>query len=114
MSEKKVKDPRHLLYHYPNLPAQRYAQLIAEFHNDEKRRAFQQIAKALGCLLVPSGYLHWRWKQEHADRRVQVGYESFYYVKRDEAERISRRSTKLQSFLSQPEPEIEEDEQEVG
>lgn len=82
--QREVKDPRHLLYHFPRLSAQRYAQLIADFHNDDKLRMAESIAAGLGCLLVPSCCLHWRFKQNHSARRVQVGYQTYYVVKREE------------------------------
>ncbi|WP_016696476.1 hypothetical protein [Rhodococcus rhodochrous] len=82
--EREVKDPRPLLYFFPNLPAQRYAQLIANFHNDEKLKMAEQIAQVMGGLLVPSCCLHWKFKKRNADRKVQIGYQTYYAVKRDE------------------------------
>lgn len=82
--DREVKDPRQLLYHYPNLPAQRYAQLIAAFHHDDKLKMAESIARGLGCLLVPSCCLHWKFKRRNAERRVQVGYSTYYVVKRDD------------------------------
>lgn len=79
-----LQDPRTLLYFYPKMPAVRYAQLITDYHNDDKLRMAEAIAHSLGAFLVPSTCLHWRFKQNHADRKVQVGYQTYYTLRREE------------------------------
>ncbi|MED4570976.1 hypothetical protein P9302_16050 [Brevibacillus agri] len=79
-----VKDPRTLLYFYPKMPAVRFAQMVSEYHNDDKLRMAESIAHSLGAYLVPSSCLHWRFKQQHADRKVQVGYQTYYSLRREE------------------------------
>jgi len=82
---RQVRDPRQLLYHYPSLPAVRYAQLMQEYHHDSLLRLAEDLSRRLGYLLVPSSCLHWRKKQEIAiDRLVSVGKNTYYMLKREE------------------------------
>lgn len=83
--QRKVRDPRQLLYHYPSMPAIRYAQLMQEYHHDSLLRLAEDMAKGLGYLLVPSCCLHWRKKQEVAlERQVNVGKNTYYMLKQEE------------------------------
>lgn len=84
LPERKLDDPRTLLYFYPKMPAVRFAKLITDFHNDEKLRMAEAIANSLGAFLVPSGCLHWRFRKNYSDRMVQVGYQTYYTLKREE------------------------------
>lgn len=82
--KRRVRDPRQLLYHYPNLPAQRFAKLAQVFYHDQTLRTLENAGKGIGYLLIPSGCLHWKWKKNHSDRQVQVGYQTFYFARREE------------------------------
>lgn len=83
--KRRVKDPRQLLYHYPSISAQRYAKLVANFHNDQMVKMAEEIANGLGFLLVPACCLHWKFKIDiSGERKVQVGRFSFYMLKKSE------------------------------
>lgn len=83
--ERKIKDPRQLLYHFPSMNAQRYAQLMNEFHQDQLLRMAEQIAQGFGFLLIPASCLHWKFKGKiKEERKVTVGRMSFYMLKKDE------------------------------
>jgi hypothetical protein len=83
--DRKIKDPRQLLFHFPSMNAQRYAQLVAEFHQDQMLRMAEQIAQGLGFLLIPSSCLHWKVKARiAAERKVNIGRCTYYMLKQEE------------------------------
>ncbi|WP_232700225.1 hypothetical protein [Brevibacillus daliensis] len=97
---REVNDPRQLLYHYPSLSAQRYAQLVADFHHDEKLRMAERLARGFGGILVPSSCVHWRIKKEiPEERKVKIGYEVYIALKQEEM--TERTQEKYTSYLEE-------------
>ncbi|MBA4535501.1 hypothetical protein [Brevibacillus halotolerans] len=95
-----VKDPRQLLYHYPDLSAQRYAQLVADFHHDEKLRMAERLAAGFGGMLVPSCCIHWRTRKGiPEERKVKVGYEVYCALKPEEL--TERTKEKYKVYLAE-------------
>ncbi len=107
---RKVRDPRQLLYHYPSMNAQRYAQLVAEFHHDQMLRMAENIANGLGFLLVPACCLNWKFIAKiSAERKVSVGRNAYFMLKRSE---MSRRA--YEKFIKYVRELQEVQEREVG
>ncbi len=82
--QRKIKDPRQLLYHFPSIPAQKYAKMVATFHHDQMLKMAEKLANGLGYILVPGSCLHWKKKQEFEARQVNVGKFTYYTLKREE------------------------------
>lgn len=102
---RRVRDPRHLLYHYPDMTAQRYAKLMQTYHNDQLLRQAEQLAKGTGYLLVPFCCLSWRIrKKTPQERRLQIGVNVYYFVHPTEMSRTAM--DKYREYLDS----IEEDE----
>jgi hypothetical protein len=98
--ERKIKDPRQLLFHFPSMPVQVYAQLIAEFHSDQMLKMAEQIAHSLGFNLVPYSCLHWKVRRNiAAERKVKIGRCSYFMLK--PSEMPQRSLEKFQEYLEE-------------
>ncbi|MCM3593643.1 hypothetical protein M4D58_23765 [Brevibacillus borstelensis] len=101
---RRIRDPRQLLFHFPSIPVVRYAQMAADFYHDQMLRLAEELAHRQGFLLVPASCLGWRKKQDIAgERQVSVGKRSFYMLRRDEL--TSKEWDKLQEYLEELEQE---------
>lgn len=103
--ERKIKDPRQLLYHFPSIPAQKYAKMVATFHHDQMLKMAEKLARGLGYILVPGCCLHWKKKQEFADRQINIGKFTYYTLKREEM--TKQAYAKLMQYIQ----EIHEEEE---
>ena len=103
---RKIKDPRQLLYHFPSIPAQKYAKMVATFHHDQMLKMAEQLARGLGYILVPGSCLHWKKKQEYENRRVSIGCFTFYTLKREEM--TKQANDKFLQYVSEIQAESEE------
>lgn len=102
---RRVRDPRQLLFHYPSIPVVRYAQMAANFYQDQMLRLAEELAARQGFQLVPRICLSWRKKQEiAAERQVQIGKYSYYMVRPDELSRSEKE--KLQAYIDELREEV--------
>lgn len=89
--DRENKDPRQLLYHFPSLPAQKYAKLVASFHNHQMLVLAQNIANIFGCIPVPSSCLDHRVRKKYKDKKCAVGKEVYYFLREEEIPKPSFR-----------------------
>ena len=102
---RRVRDPRQLLYHYPSIPVVRYAQMAADFYQDQMLRLAEELAHRQGFVLVPASCLGWRKKQEiAAERQVYIGRRSFYMLRPDELTKSEKE--KIMDYLAELEADV--------
>lgn len=79
----KNKDPRALLYLYPNtLNIVAYAKKMQKFSFYQALEVAEDLSKRQGFILLPFNCIHWeRAKKFGADRRVKIGRKSFFQMK---------------------------------
>lgn len=92
----KKKDPRALLYHYPNLPIVKYAKLMQQFSFFQALEVAEDLANRQGYILLPWTCMHWqRAKLYGRDRKVKIGRNSFFMMKLDELTKSEREKLEL-------------------
>jgi len=80
--EKLEKDPTKLLYLYPSMPKIRYAKQVDAYYKAQAIAAAEKVAKANGCLLVPTKCIHYKRKDQ--SKRVVIYGRSYYIMSRDD------------------------------
>lgn len=82
----KKKDPRSLLYLYPNsINIVAYAKSMQKFAFYQALEVAEDLAKRQGFILLPWSCIHWqRAKCYGVDRKIKVGRNSFFLMKPDE------------------------------
>jgi hypothetical protein len=84
--EYKKKDPRCLLYLYPNsINIVAYAKRMQEFAFYQALEVAEDLARKQGFILLPWSCIHWqRAKNFGIDRKVKIGRNSFFLMKPNE------------------------------
>ena len=79
----KDKDPRALLYLYPNsVNIVAYAKKMQLFSFYQALEVAEDLAKRQGFILLPYNCIHWeRAKKYGTERRVKIGRKSFFLMK---------------------------------
>lgn len=97
----KNKDPRTLLYLYPNsVNIVAYAKKMQQFSFYQSLEIAQDLAKRQGFILLPWECIHWqRAKQYGSDRKIKIGRKSFFMMKINELTKTE--TSKLELYLSQ-------------
>lgn len=97
----KNKDPRTLLYLYPNsINIVAYAKKMQEFSFYQSLEIAQDLAKRQGFILLPWDCIHWqRAKQYGSDRKVKIGRKSFFMMKITEL--TKKETMKLELYIDQ-------------
>ncbi|GEL76573.1 hypothetical protein [Tenuibacillus multivorans] len=91
------KDPRQLLYHFPNMPIVKYAKMMQRYSFNHALAVAEDVAHKNGYILIPYDCMHWQRKQRFVDRRVKIGRKSFFMMKDHELTRSER--SKLEDYL---------------
>lgn len=95
----KKKDPRSLLYLYPesvNFVA--YAKKMQDFSFYQTLEVAEDMAKRQGFFLLPWECIHWeRAKRFGPDRKVKIGRNSFFLMKLTEL--TKKEKEKLETVL---------------
>lgn len=92
------RDPRNLLYHFPNMPVVKYAKLMQEYCFYKQLQVAEDIAHKQGFILVPFECMHWQRKKNFAsDRKVKIGRNSYFMMKVEEMTKVER--VKLEQYL---------------
>lgn len=96
----KDKDPRALLYLYPNsINIVAYAKKMQKFAFYQALEVAEDLAKRQGFILLPYSCIHWeRAKKFGTDRRVKIGRKSFFLMKLTELTKNEK--DKLQDHLA--------------
>lgn len=102
----KEKDPRALLYLYPNsLNIVAYAKKMQTFSFYQALEVAEDMAKKQGYILLPFNCIHWeRAKKYGEDRRVKIGRKSFFLMRPDELTKTEK--TKLIDHLDDLQKQI--------
>ena len=101
----KEKDPRQLAYNFPNFIRDTeqglviYNKYVQKFIYFQGVEAAETVAKMFGCILVPTRCIHWRRTKLFTDRRVAVGREAFYIVKKHEL--IKNEIDRLKEYIEE-------------
>lgn len=97
----KKKDPRSLLYLYPNsVNIVAYAKKMQRFSFYQSLEIAEDLAKRQGYILLPWECLHWqRAKTFGMDRKIKIGRKSFFLMKPKEL--TKNESLKLGNYLSE-------------
>ena len=97
----KLKDPRPLLYLYPNsINIVAYAKQMQQFAFYQSLEIAEDMAKRQGFILLPWQCMHWQRAKEYgADRKIKIGRKSFFLMKQDELTKMEK--LKLQSYLEE-------------
>lgn len=93
----KEKDPRALLYLYPNsLNIVAYAKKMQKFSFYQALEVAEDLAKRQGYILLPFSCIHWeRAKKYGVDRRVKIGRKSFFLMKITELTKTEKEKLRL-------------------
>lgn len=96
----KNKDPRTLLYLYPNsINIVAYAKQMQQFSFYQSLEIAQDLAKRQGFILLPWDCIHWqRAKQYGSDRKIKIGRKSFFMMKINELTKTE--TNKLELYLT--------------
>lgn len=99
--EYKKKDPRPLLYLYPNsINIVAYAKSMQEFAFYQALEVAEDLAKRQGFILLPWTCIHWqRAKSFGIDRKVKIGRKSFFLMKPNELTKSEE--IKLEKYLEE-------------
>lgn len=97
----KNKDPRTLLYLYPNtINIVAYAKKMQQFSFYQSLEVAEDLAKRQGFILLPWECIHWqRAKAFGVDRKVKIGRKSFFLMKVNELTKNER--LKLENYLNE-------------
>lgn len=97
----KNKDPRSLLYLYPNtINIVAYAKKMQQFSFYQSLEIAEDLAKRQGFFLLPWECIHWqRAKAFGVDRKVKIGRKSFFLMKVNELTKSER--LKLENYLNE-------------
>lgn len=97
----KRKDPRGLLYLYPNsLNIVAYARKMQQFSYYQSLEVAETLAKRQGFILLPWSCIHWkRAKKLGNDRKIKIGRNSFFLIKIDEL--TDKEESKLLYYLEE-------------
>lgn len=95
----KKKDPRTLLYLYPNsINLVAYAKSMQKFAFYQALEIAEDLAKRQGYILLPWECIHWqRAKHYGVDRKVKIGRKSFFLMKPNELTKSE--AAKLERYL---------------
>lgn len=95
----KEKDPRPLLYLYPNsINIVAYAKKMQEFSFYQALEVAEDLAKRQGFILLPWDCIHWkRAKNYGSDRKIKIGRKSFFLMKTNELTKSE--TSKLKAYL---------------
>lgn len=97
----KSKDPRSLIYLYPqtvNIVA--YAKKMEKFAFYQALDAAESVANTQGFILLPYECIHWeRAKKYGLERRVKIGRNSFYLMRLSELTKTEK--SKLIDYVSE-------------
>lgn len=95
----KNKDPRTLLYLYPNsINIVAYAKKMQKFSFYQSLEVAEDLAKRQGFILLPWECMHWqRAKKFGVDRKVKIGRKSFFLMKIQDLTKSEK--TKLEVYL---------------
>lgn len=99
--EYKKKDPRSLLFLYPNsVNIVAYAKKMQEFSFFQALEVAEDLAKRQGFILLPWSCIHWqRAKSFGTDRKVKIGRKSFFLMKQNELTKSEE--MKLEKYLEE-------------
>ncbi|MDP4086029.1 MAG: hypothetical protein Q8934_15605 [Bacillota bacterium] len=99
--EYRKKDPRSLLFLYPNsIIIVAYAKRMQLFAFYQALEVAEDLAKRQGFILLPWSCIHWqRAKNYGADRKVKIGRKSFYLMKLNELTKSE--DMKLKKYLDE-------------
>lgn len=97
----KHKDPRPLLYLYPNtINIVSYAKQMQTFAFYQSLEVAEDLARRQGFILLPWSCMHWQRAKEYGvDRKVKIGRKSFFLMKQDELTKSEK--IKLQNYLDE-------------
>ncbi|UOQ47230.1 hypothetical protein MUN88_14260 [Gracilibacillus caseinilyticus] len=97
----KQKDPRMLLYLYPEtLNIVAYARSLQKFSFYQTLEVAEDLAKRQGFILLPYGCIHWqRAKNYGSDRKIKIGRKSFFLMKPNELTNGEKR--KLEDYIDE-------------
>lgn len=97
----KNKDPRTLLYLYPNsINLVAYAKKMQVFSFYQSLEIAETMAKRQGFILLPWDCIHWeRAKRFGMDRKIKIGRNSFFLMRLDELTKTEK--NKLEKYLSE-------------
>ena len=97
----KNKDPRPLLYLYPNsINIVSYAKKMQEFSFYQSLTVAEDLAKRQGFILLPWDCIHWqRAKNFGVDRKVKIGRKSFFLMKITEL--TKKELSKLEIYIKE-------------
>jgi hypothetical protein len=97
----KNKDPRSLLYLYPNsINIVAYAKRMQQFSFYQSLEVAEDLAKRQGFILLPWDCIHWqRAKNFGVDRKVKIGRKSFFLMKPNELTKSEE--MKLERYLEE-------------
>lgn len=93
----KDKDPRALLYLYPNsVNIVAYAKKMQKFSFYQALEVAEDLAKRQGFILLPYSCIHWeRAKKYGVDRRVKIGRKSFFLMRLNELTKNEKEKLQL-------------------
>lgn len=99
-SNYKSKDPRPLLYLYPNsINVVAYAKKMQEFSFYQALEVAEDLAKRQGYILLPWECIHWQRARNYgADRKIKIGRKSFFLMKPHELTKTEK--IKLKTYLN--------------
>jgi hypothetical protein len=90
--EYRKKDPRSLLYLYPesiNIVA--YAKKMQKFAFYQALEVAEDLARRQGYILLPWSCIHWqRAKNFGSDRKIKIGRNSFFLMRANELTKNER------------------------
>jgi len=97
----KKKDPRTLLYLYPNsVNLVAYAKKMQQFSFYQSLEIAEDLAKRQGFILLPWECIHWqRAKAFGVDRKIKIGRKSFFLMKPQEL--TKNETLKLENYLAE-------------
>lgn len=97
----KKKDPRTLLYLYPNsVNLVAYAKKMQQFSFYQSLEIAEDLAKRQGYILLPWECIHWqRAKAFGVDRKIKIGRKSFFLMKPQEL--TKNEALKLEIYLAE-------------
>lgn len=80
------KDPRNLLYWYPTtINVVLFAKQMQTFYFYKQLEVAEDMAKRMGCLLLPYSCIHWKRAKDYgSDRKLKIGRNSYFLMKPDE------------------------------
>lgn len=97
--EYKAKDPRSLLYLYPNsINIVSYAKQMQKFSFYQSLKIAEDLVKRQGYILLPWECIHWeRAKNLSAERKIKIGRKSFFFMRLHELTKNEK--LKLENYL---------------